>query len=139
MNCTPTSIFSVGAFDRQWRHRQAALPAIMVLLTCSCSHAAQDATYAQTLPAAEQLFLPTASACQPESALAVTVAPVPAQDKYLELAPEPLHIDEWWIDPRTRAALEASVGLGDHVTFTADQTRPLQLTRGQVRASAAQS
>ena len=56
-----------------------------------------------------------------------------AQDKYLELAPEPLHIDEWWVDPRTRAALEASVGLGEHVTFTADQTRPLQLTRSQVR------
>ena len=56
------------------------------------------------------------------------------QDKYLELAPEPLHIDEWWVDPRTRAALETSVGLGDHVTFTADQTRPFQLTRSQVRA-----
>jgi len=64
----------------------------------------------------------TASPPQPEA----------AQDKYLELAPEPLHIDEWWVDPRTRAALETSVGLGDHVTFTADQTRPFQLTRSQV-------
>jgi hypothetical protein len=57
------------------------------------------------------------------------------QDKYLELSPEPVPVDEWWIDARTQGALERAVGLGDHVTFTADQTRPLQLTRSQVRAS----
>ena len=47
-------------------------------------------------------------------------------------------MDKWWIDSRTQAALERAVGLGDHITFTADQTRPLQLTRSQVRESAEQ-
>ena len=41
-------------------------------------------------------------------------------------------MDDWWIDARTQAALERSVGLGENVTFTADQTRPLQLSRSQV-------
>ena len=98
------------------------------------THAAEHAASRLCESAAVQHISANAFSCRLALPLAVTIEPAPTQDKYLELAPEPLHIDEWWIDPRTRAALEGSVGLGDHVTFTADQTRPLQLTRSQVRA-----
>ncbi len=82
---------------------------------------------------AVQLFGSSREVSFEDTSGSVIIVALAAQDKYLELAPEPLHIDEWWVDPRTRAALETSVGLGDHVTFTADQTRPFQLTRSQVR------
>ena len=129
------------------RH-SSAMAAVASVSACRGSHTLQSdpklAAYARcTVPwhVGLSLLVGAAGAVQ-----LVLVSPLPrcrgaaaslldpaAQDKYLELAPEPLHIDEWWVDSRTWAALETSVGLGEYVTFTADQTRPLRLTRSQVR------
>ena len=45
---------------------------------------------------------------------------------------EPRELNEWWMDDRTRLAVEQGLGPGDSLMFTACEERPLRLSRSQV-------